>query len=567
VRTGAALGLLRGLGVADGVAALVAAYAIVKSAARLRYGVDYSDEAFYAVLPHRFALGDRPFVDEINLRQSFAYITLPFYWAYLKVNRSTSGVLLFLRHLYFVFTFVAAFAVYRAARQWLTHAAALMVASLAVVFVPFNIPTCSYNTLGCTFLTAGFFLTLQRVARRTSWRTAYFGGVSLGLATIAYPPLAVAVVTVTLLAPWVDEDRARRFRNAAIHVAGGLTPALAIAPLLFAAGPSGIREAFAYESALTKPRTIDKLYLVFEDVFRFAPLQPRLLLALALIFLLVRTFRKLRVVAVPAFAVAFAAWAADPETKGQSAHVVALWLNIYLAWAGFLLLLLRGVDRPARRAVVVILVPSAVAALVNGFSSDNGAINAGLGAFPAAVFALILAASELESFGRMRGAVVRTATVTGAVALVGTVALWHVSRAYSYVYRDQPIAVLDTRVPLGPYRGLYTTAARANEIVEVTQVMRQFEDRTARVFSYFDFPAGYLTTRMGVAMPSAWTDARLQPSPFMMDYYHAHRTGRGLIMRWPVGWDGPELAALIDPSRILHRGASGWILYREPPPP
>jgi hypothetical protein len=60
-------------------AALVIALAgVVITWLRLFVGMDLQDESFYILIPWRWALGDRPFVDEQNLAQMPALIEYPF---------------------------------------------------------------------------------------------------------------------------------------------------------------------------------------------------------------------------------------------------------------------------------------------------------------------------------------------------------------------------------------------------------------------------------------------------------------------------------------------------------
>ncbi len=554
------------------IVGLVSLYTVWRVVARLKLGADVTDESFYAVVQHRFALGDKPYLDEVNLRQNAAFITLPLYWARLKIKGNTDGIILFLRFVYFVFTCGTAYSIYRFARTRIGHTPAVLVGLLGIAFIPFNVPTCSYNTLGCTFLTTGIFLSLWRLSATEEepapLAVHYASGFAHGLAVIAYPPLAIPVVLFTVVTPWFDESK-RRFRNVGLYVGGGLTTVLLILPLLSAAGPKGIREAIAYERALTQPRTMDKLKAVVEELWNLAPLQqggaaPRLLVVTLLFIVAARSFGVVRQIVLPCILPGIAWWVNTPALRGPvDQHTVGLYFNVYSGLAGLAFVALGRLDKQAWRLVFCCLVPSAIAGLINGYSSDNGAMNAGLGAFPAAVLAVILAVEIASNGGRRRQALL------WASATAASLVYYHIELSYALVYRDGPAETLKTRVRFGPFRGLYTTEKNAAEIHELVTVLRKFEDRTARMVSFYDFPAAYIVTRMKPGMPSSWTDSRIPASPFMMDYYRRHLTGRGLVVRWPV-WNRhgrTELDVLVeDPTRILYRGSNGWVLYREPPP-
>ena len=69
------------------------------------------------------------------------------------------GVVLFVRHLQFLFSLLVAAAVFVALRSVLrSGSAALLAAVAAVAFVPFDIHSLSYNTLGSGLFTAGCLL-------------------------------------------------------------------------------------------------------------------------------------------------------------------------------------------------------------------------------------------------------------------------------------------------------------------------------------------------------------------------------------------------------------------------
>ncbi|MEW6685760.1 MAG: hypothetical protein AB1393_06085 [Candidatus Edwardsbacteria bacterium] len=79
---------------------------------RLYYGVDFTDEAFYVAMPYHFVLGGRPFIDEVNVLQTASFLTFPFIKLYYVLVGSTEGIILFTRHLYLIFMFLVALAVF-----------------------------------------------------------------------------------------------------------------------------------------------------------------------------------------------------------------------------------------------------------------------------------------------------------------------------------------------------------------------------------------------------------------------------------------------------------------------
>ena len=72
------------------------------------YGVDLTDESFYVVLPWRSAQGASPFVDETTVAQQAGLLVSPFVWAWRELV-GVDGVVLYVRHLQFVFSLLVAY--------------------------------------------------------------------------------------------------------------------------------------------------------------------------------------------------------------------------------------------------------------------------------------------------------------------------------------------------------------------------------------------------------------------------------------------------------------------------
>ena len=92
------------------------------------------------------------------------------------------GVVLYVRHLQFLFSLLVAAAVFVGLRSVLRSAsAALLAAVAAVAFVPFDIHSLSYNTLGSGLFTAGCLLALRSLApQSSSWWLVVAGHRAMG---------------------------------------------------------------------------------------------------------------------------------------------------------------------------------------------------------------------------------------------------------------------------------------------------------------------------------------------------------------------------------------------------
>jgi hypothetical protein len=137
---------------------LVAVTTLILTFLRLRMGFDFHDETYYVVVAYRQALGDVPFVDDLNLTQGFGLIAGPFAKLHLLLTGSSDGLVLHMRRVFLFMNGIGCAAVFWAARRAVAWPVALLVASACLAFIPLNLPTPSYNSLGATFFAAGAFV-------------------------------------------------------------------------------------------------------------------------------------------------------------------------------------------------------------------------------------------------------------------------------------------------------------------------------------------------------------------------------------------------------------------------
>ena len=177
---------------------------------RIWYGVDLTDESFYVVLPWRFAGGARPFVDETTVVQQAGLLVTPFVWIWRELV-GVDGVVLYVRHLQLLFSLLVGTAVFLGLRDVLRNAPATLLAAVAAVaFVPFDIHSLSYNTLGSGLFTAGCMLGFRSLEPRASHWWLVAAGICHGLAVFAYPTLGIAVAAAFAARIALESPRWRR---------------------------------------------------------------------------------------------------------------------------------------------------------------------------------------------------------------------------------------------------------------------------------------------------------------------------------------------------------------------
>jgi hypothetical protein len=421
--------------------------------------------------------------------QQAGLLVSPFVWVWRQVV-GVEAVVLFVRHLQLVFSLLVAASVFVGLRGVLrSGSAALLAAVAAVAFVPFDIHSLSYNTLGSGLFTAGCMLGFRSLTPRSSFGWLVVAGLCHGLAVFAYPSLAVAVIAAFAARLAVEPGRWRREILAFGAPALGVF-AVAMAGVVGSAGFDAVADGYRRsQKYLGHSTSAGKLGDVFHH--QWTTLHYRYLLLPAVVLLLVFWHYR-RALAVPLLLLlpllclpVSAGRALDSYTSGLEyvAHYGALALPLLaLVW-----------PRPeARRLFAAVWLPALLAGLATAWSSNNGGVNFGVGFLPAVfvttaflVWALADAAAEQL--------VLWPALVVPALLLVLG---WP-------VYRDGPVSTLDATVSGGPYAGLRTSLNKKLWLEEITRDLDRVSPHCRIVF-FRDFPGGYVLSHSRPDTNSAW---------------------------------------------------------------
>ncbi|HEX3455339.1 MAG TPA: hypothetical protein VHS03_11985 [Gaiellaceae bacterium] len=387
--------------------------------------------------------------------------------------------------------------------------AALLCASTAVAFVPFDIHSLSYNTIGGGLFAAGLVLAYCPSGR--AWLVV--AGVCHGLAVFAYPSLAVAVIVCFGLRIALEPVRWRR-ELVAYGVPAFVVAAAAFGSVLAEAGWHNLVTGYHRSSDyLGHAGGIGKIGRVFSH--EGSTLHYWWLVLPALVLLAVLWFRRRRLAAIVLLLLPLLVLPGSLSNSFESPPYTAT--LEYVAHYGALalpLLVLVWPRAEARRLFVSVWIPSLVAGFATAYSSNNGAVNFGIGFFPASLVTTAFLLWALEDTGLGVAALLPAALVPVLLVMFG-----------GQIYRDGPFSNMTTAAA-GPYAGIRTSL---NKKLFLDQFRNDLARRApdCRIVFFRDFPAGYLLARQRPDTNSIWiatvaqnrTDAYQQT---VVDYWRNH---------------------------------------------
>lgn len=464
--------------------AILAGIVVVLAALRLHYGVDLTDEAYYAAMPYRFWLGDRPYVSELTVTQNAGLLTYPIVAAWNALTGSNDGVVLVLRYAYLAMRVALWVLAYRTITPLVDRRFSAVVTLLIPAYVFLGIPAPSYNTLAAGAMTLALLALLRW--RRTG-STAWAGAVvaAAGAATFVHPGAAVAAIGAMVVLVWYSpSERALRRARAIVGAATALGLVLVAAALILKW--DDLARLFSEARGFAGP---------FASLSRLAAMPARLIdlsragLPLAALWL---SFWFIRWMAAPARLVAIVAYVGGAILSDTQAVVAWLALGaIPLTWA------------TRRLGVNADLLPIAVLSLLTGVGvallSTNGVINVAVGA-EMAMIALFVSGCLLVNGPASRNGPFRVAI--GALACL-TIVRFGYAQARR-VYRDDAVWRLDARVSSGPFRGLRTTRGKLAFIERVQTALRRHQGDACSLLAFNRFPAAHLMIPVRPALPVLW---------------------------------------------------------------
>ncbi len=474
------------------IAMLVGLATVAVTVARMFYSVDFSDEALYALIPYRFALGAKPFVDELLFQQTSAFLTYPFVKLWYLITGSTAGIILFMRFLSLFFMAAVGGCVWVMIRRTVGRSIALLAVLPCVAFFYFNIPGLGYNTLGLGWLTVGCFLGFFASGDRHKWLTA--AGAAHGLAVVAYPSLAIGVAVFAILL-FLTSPSEERWEGMLRYALGGGAIAGVLFLVFAVAGFGNVVESYRNTAAAgVFGGGLAKIAMIARAAW--AGLEGKAVLAVGFVAALALKRRYplaaglilLTAPVAPLFVIGYQGFA---QSSGYIAY--------YALLAPLLFFFARG-EPEMDRLLWLVWLPGLAAAAAVSYTTGKGFLAAAVGLFPSALVTSIFLVRAVRrlwarhgEWGRLAGA---------AALLIPLVALLFYQ--FNTPYRDDPVALLTARVNSGPYAGLYTGPQKRAFLDSVSRDLTRASAGAKTLFVFENFPAGYLLTPLTPLTDKVW---------------------------------------------------------------
>lgn len=482
------------------------------------FGFNKNDEIFYISTVYRFFQGDAMLIDEWNNGQLFSFITYPLFVLVRLFHPSNDGIVLIFRFLYLAFQ--AAVSVYCFVRLKRFGWVRILPALFYFVTTPFNINALSYNTLALGFML--MILVTAASAAGMGTGDAVLCGVFCAGAVLANPYAVILFIlygcvcagfTIYGKAAGKKTDAALSFRTFFFMGAGAFIIFILFVIFVFSRGTlQEILDGFTYivMDSERQKSFWEKFAKYFIRIHRYYRAEVYVTGALLLLRLADRKRR------IPApFYLALSLASAVPYIVYYGFFWEMVGINYMLAPLVFPGAVAYAVsEKKDRRLFWAWYVPGVFYTLLAHYASNTGiyAVTAACMLPGTASVLLIWKAMEERAAVWLRALL----CLTLAVQFAG--GIW---QRMTYVWGDEHLEYLDTRLDKGPMKGIYTTEENA---VLYRDVLRDMDDLALtpqdRLFVVGIAPWMYLYTDAECASHSTWET--LETDPLIRIYYELH---------------------------------------------
>ena len=481
-------------------------------------GFCWTDESFYVSTADRFWRGDIPLVNEWFRTQMSSVIMLPFYSLYMLIAGSNTGIILYFRILYLLFSTAVALVWHHVLRRQYPDHVALAAGLIIMCYAHLNNATLSYYMLSTLAMSLALILIYDHMNKAGRYKLV-FAGFMIALSVLSMPLFAVGYVLVMLFVliaiiigripqtpPKLKEVIAslKLWEITVCTLIGIAVPAVIFIILMISRTDIGsIIRTLPYalvdrEHSNTWGYYIRKPHRCLMDVFGIYTYVAYAIIAVSFAFQKILKKHPLCELVVLADCLLFAVMAY--LSAGHTGYIL-------VAFFMFMIPVFFVSERKNHVLFWLCSIPAVIVAITYSFASSDFLYVIALGlsiASGAGVCVLYdhVSGNVQTSEGTMRK-LMTAVSVLLVIVCVFTVGDTFVLRMKN-VYRDAPVSELDQRITTGIAKGLYTTEEHLQQYNDVYTVVNDYCRGDGYVLFSKILPWGYLVSEKRCGYPTTW---------------------------------------------------------------
>ncbi len=469
---------------------------------RAFFGFCSSDEPFYLSTTKRLFDGDLIFAHDWFPTQLSSLILLPFYALFVTVTGSTTGIILYFRLLYVLFTLILSILSYRILSVRNGRPAAFSCSFLMLFYAHLNIATLSYYTLLFEFFV--FSMILFTVKKKSCY---ILGGFIFALSVLSLPSLVVCYV-LFFITLFIASLKNKDYKDLLLYSLIGTASALiAFIIYLYVSGNSigKLVEFLPYvlsddehQTSLVAP--FKKFFLSISDVYgKIFYLN----FLLALLGLISNRYKKLKPYIFTTDLILFVYYAI--LSFGHTGYINTA-LALFAAPLFFMC------NKKDWYSFVSLFLGGLMVSMTYSYSSNGELYVLSIGHGVSCIASILFISDFAKENGRLMKYFLAAAI---SFFLIQTALLRFIN-----VYRDAPLNRLNKRIESGPAAGLYTTKEHHEIYMSVYEDIVKYSGSGSTVLFSKLLPWGYLSCDQSCAAPTTWRN--MINSKRLEEYYELY---------------------------------------------
>ncbi len=484
---------------------------------RTYFGIDFFDEPYYSALTLRLLLGQKLFVDELYLAQTFSVLSYPFFKLHWQLNHSLEGVIIFMRWMVLGLYLTLGLFIYFSLKKFTDRSLALIAAASSCLYFPGNMLTLSYNSLGTLFLVLGLF-GLFLAQKKESPGFFFLSGIFMALSSIAYITFcaitALLFLYILILTPK---------KKLSLFFAAGVAGVMLYPALFIAQHFSDFLSSLAFgKEYLHGTPTLSHMFEVLHKFF------PKTVLGFGMLFAGIAHFTSKRSPIIFYWVLCLTPLMA----VGLSILSYAMW-SVYPFYLSLLSLISFYKIKNSPLAVNLlkwIFIPSWITGLIASGTSASGHINAQVGMVPAAIIALVFLGEALKEC-RIKFNIPALVSVSLPVFLILFFPL--------NIWSDSEFKYLTEKIEVGPFRGIKTSKENKLVAERMYRELKPILNTEGPLLVYPNFSSVYLISAIPPARGVTWYQHSGRTNKILAGLYQKQIAPQALVVRMKVGHGAP----------------------------
>lgn len=469
---------------------------------RIHFGVDLSDEAYYAAFLDDWLKQGMRGSHNLMLHQTAAFLVFPFAYIYKFIKGDVSGLILYLRYLYVFLSLGSMLCLFFLIKKINSSAVALLALAFGFFFIPFSLPAPSYNTLGmCGFIAATTLFALGYLNHANySNKWGFFSALFWGTSVVAYPSLLLSFLFFSALCYFFLGIRNRSLCHYVICFSSIMVCAALLLVISF--GTAHLINTLEFSDALLKvsdgfSRKITMTIHFFDNNLSLAFLSLCVFIAGIFIAFFPNNFKLKVAVTIFIIGSIFYLASKSPVLFLQS-HDIILFLSLFGIYIPITYIRTKKHEKKLS-LLNVLYCTSIFSGILTAFTASNALYNFPIGGSLAAILSL---SSYINKNERKLLQYFHLAAMLSAILCFGLI-------FFKFMYGEgygNPLKVTPEKMTTGIFSGLITSQKQAVLINKIMTILPQSENNKGKILVLGSLPGVYLLTSLNSVGLTTWTD-------------------------------------------------------------